>query len=101
MKVLYALTDLPEALLQAPELQDEVELLSPGVGQSHQAVQQLVHLLVQSRHRLHRCPLVFTHTQAALLPAKPRKSGSTLLLQLYQSAVFKDATHHRLVPGQQ
>lgn len=67
----HAQTDLSEALLQAPEVQDKVQLLSPGVGQSHQAMEQLVHLIVQTRHSLHLHPVLLRHADAALIPAKP------------------------------
>lgn len=96
-----AQTDLAETLLQVPEVCDEVQLLRFGVGQHHQAVEQLVHLLVQSRHRLHRRPLVHRHADAALLPAQPRQRGAALLLELHQSAVCEDAAHHCPVAGQQ
>lgn len=79
-----AVTDLTELLFQPAELLDEAQLLGPAVGQSHQAVEQLVYLVIQSGHPLHCHPLLFYRIHTA----EPRQGGSALLLQLHQSAVF-------------
>ena len=42
-----------EALLQTLELHDKLQLLGASVGQHHQSVHQLIHLLVQPPHRTH------------------------------------------------
>lgn len=90
-------TDLTETLFQPAEVQDEAQLLSPAVEKSHQAMQHLVHPVVQSRYRLHRHLLLFCHAHTS----EPRQRGTALLLQLHQTAVFKDATHLIPVPGEQ
>lgn len=73
-------TDLSEALLQVPKVHDEVQLLGPRVGQSDEAVEQLIHLIIQGRHRLHLRPVLLCRADAALLSAEPRQRCSTLLL---------------------
>ena len=77
-------TDLTERLFQPAEVLDEAQLLGPAVGQRHQVVEQLIHLVIESGHLLQRLPLLFSGTYAA----EPRQRGSALLLQLHQPAVF-------------
>ncbi|PWA26283.1 hypothetical protein CCH79_00020328 [Gambusia affinis] len=96
----HAQSHLAEAALQAPELGDEAQLLRPGVGQSDQAVQQLIHLIVERRRGLHCRPPLLRRADH-LVPAQPGQRGPALLLQQHQAGVFQGAAHRRPAAGQQ